>query len=243
LSGPPYHIKAKPEDIAARIIVAGDPARVEQVAGMLKDAKLVNTNRGFITYTGYYKDVPITVATHGIGAPSAAIVFEELVMLGAKAVVRLGTCGGLVEELRKGDIVVASGAAYPVGGGAVGMYVPDSCMPTAPHPEVTTALVNAAKENNVEFLLGPVISSDAFYAEDPEFVKKWSNRGIVAVEMECAMLFALGWMRKVKTGALLVVSDSLVHEEEKALATAEELREVMNTAAKVVLDALVKVKV
>ena len=87
MSGPPYHIKARPEDIAARIIVAGDPARVEQVSGMLKDAKLVNTNRGFITYTGYYKDVPITVATHGIGAPSAAIVFEELVMLGAKAVV------------------------------------------------------------------------------------------------------------------------------------------------------------
>ena len=243
MSGPPYHIRAKPEDIAPRIIVAGDPARVEQVADMLKEAKLVNTNRGFLTYTGYYKNTPVTVATHGIGAPSAAIVFEELVMLGARAVIRLGTCGGLVKELRKGDMVIASGAAYPVGGGAIGMYVSDSCMPTAPHPEVTLALIDSAKENNVKFLLGPVISSDAFYAEDPAFVKKWSHRGIVAVEMECAMLFSLGWMRNVKTGALLVVSDSLVHEEEKTLATAEELREAMDTAAKVVLDALVKVRV
>lgn len=242
LSGPPYHVKAKPEDIASRVIVAGDPARVQQVAGMLREARLVNSNRGFLTYTGYYEDVPVTVATHGIGGPSAAIVFEELVMLGAKVVTRLGTCGGLVEELGKGDVVIATGAAYSSGGNAIGMYVSNSCMPTAPHPEVTLALIDAAKKNNVKFLLGPVFSSDAFYAEDPDFVRKWSSRGIVAVEMECAMLFALGWMRNVKTGAILVVSDSLVHEEEKALATAEELKEKINVAAKTALEALVKVK-
>ncbi|OYT56845.1 MAG: 5'-methylthioadenosine phosphorylase [Desulfurococcales archaeon ex4484_217_2] len=242
MSGPPFHIKSKPGEIAERVIIAGDPARVEQVSKMLENPRVVNTNRGFLTYTGKYRGVPITVATHGIGGPSAAIVFEELRMLGAKVVVRLGTCGGLIKELSKGDIVIATGAAYYTGGNAIGMYAHEACMPTAPHHEVTSALVSSAEEHGVKYFLGPVISSDAFYAEDPDFAKKWSERGVIAVEMECAALFALGWMRNVKTGALLVVSDSLVKPEEASLADAKELKERVNIAAKIVLDALVKVK-
>jgi len=242
MSGPPFHIKSKPGEIAERVIIAGDPARVEQVSKMLENPRVVNTNRGFLTYTGKYRGVPITVATHGIGGPSAAIVFEELRMLGAKVVVRLGTCGGLIKELSKGDIVIATGAAYYTGGNAIGMYAHEACMPTAPHHEVTSALVSSAEEHGVKYFLGPVMSSDAFYAEDPDFAKKWSERGVIAVEMECAALFALGWMRNVKTGALLVVSDSLVKPEEASLADAKELKERVNTAAKIVLDALVKVK-
>ncbi len=242
MSSPPFHIKAKPEDIAERVIVAGDPARVEQVSKLLEKPRIVNTNRGFLTYTGYYKGIPVTIATHGIGGPSVAIVFEELRMLGAKVIVRLGTCGGMVKELSKGDIVIATGAAYYTGGNAIGMYAHEACMPTAPHHEVTCALVSSAKKHGVKYFLGPVLSSDAFYAEDPEFAKKWSERGILAVEMECAVIFSLGWMRNVKTGALLVVSDSLVKPEEVALASAEELKEKVDVAAKVVLDALKNVK-
>ncbi len=242
MSSPPFHIKAKPEDIAERVIIAGDPARVKQVSKLLEKPRIVNTNRGFLTYTGYYRGVPVTVATHGIGGPSVAIVFEELRMLGAKVIVRLGTCGGMVKELSKGDIVIATGAAYYTGGNAIGMYAHEACMPTAPHHEVTSALVSSAEKHGVKYFLGPVLSSDAFYAEDPEFARKWSERGILAVEMECAVIFSLGWMRNVKTGALLVVSDSLVKPEEATLASAEELKEKVDVAAKVVLDALVNVK-
>jgi len=94
----PLHILAKPEDIAPRVITSGDPARVKQLASYLEDARLVNENRGFLVYTGKYKGVDVTVATHMIGAPSAAIVFEELIMLGAKLIVRFGTCGGFLPE-------------------------------------------------------------------------------------------------------------------------------------------------
>ncbi|OYT61501.1 MAG: 5'-methylthioadenosine phosphorylase [Thermofilum sp. ex4484_15] len=243
MKGPPFHIRAKPEEIAAKVIVAGDPARVNQLATLLERAKIVNENRGFITYTGNYKGEEITIATHGIGAPSATIVLEELIMLGARVVIRLGTCGALVRELRKGDLIVASGAAYLGGGSAVSAYLPGACMPTAPHPEVTTALINVCKRYGVKYALGPVVSSDAFYAEDPDFVRKWSKIGIIAVEMECAALFALGWMRRVKTGALLIVSDSLVREEEKELATAEELKEVIRRAGELALEALKEVKI
>lgn len=235
----PIHIKAKRGEVAERVIVAGDPARVEQVAGLLEAAKLVNTNRGFLVYTGSYKGVPISVAAHGVGHPSSMLVVEELIMLGAKVVVRLGTCGAMVKGLRIGDVVIPTAAAY-YPGGAFYQYLKEGvCMASAPHFEVLSTLVGEVQRANIKFVMGPVVSSDAFYAEDPEFVKKWTSRGVVAVEMECAGLFMLGAMRNIKTGALLMVSDSLV--EELGFATAEELRGHTERAARVVLEALLKV--
>jgi len=237
----PQLIRASSDDIASRVIIAGDPARVEQLSYFLEGARIVNRNRGLIIYTGKYKGKEVTIATHGIGSPSAAIVIEELIALGAKVIIRLGTCGGMIKELRKGDFVIVTGAAYYYGGGTIGMYVPGACMPTAPHPEVVSALIDEARRHGVKFMIGPVFSSDAFYAEDVEFVDKWVKRGIIAVEMECAVLFSLGWMRGIKTGALLIVSNSLVIEEEKDMATADELRKSVEKAGKIVLDALLRV--
>lgn len=237
----PVHIKAKPGDIAERVVIAGDPARVEQLASMLKDSRLINKNRALYTYTGKYEDVPITVAVHGIGGPSAALVIEELIMYGAKVIIRLGTTGAMLKGVKIGDIVIPTGAAYYVGGAALGQYVPDACMPTAPHPEVIKSILEVAHEMKLSYYLGPVISSDAFYAEDPAFVKKWTSRGIIAVEMECATLFALGAMRKVKTGSVLVVSDNLV-EAPEVFATAEELKEYVAKAAELTFKSLIRVK-
>jgi len=237
----PLHILAKPEDIAKRVIVAGDPARVEQLSKYLEGPKLVNKNRGYLTYTGTYEDVRVTVATHGIGGPSASIVFEELKMLGAKLIVRLGTCGGMVKGQKVGDYVIPTGAAY-LPGGTVGTYVPGACMPAVPSFDVLKALVESVEQKGLKYYVGPVISADAFYIEDPDFVKKWVSRGIIAVEMECATLFTLGLLRGFKTGALLIVSDVVLDKVEE-MATAEELKEQVEKAAYAVLDAIIKVEV
>ena len=108
----PIHIKAKKGDIAERVIIAGDPARVEQLAKMLENPRLVNTNRGFLVYTGTYKGVPVSVAVHGVGHPSSMLVVEELIMLGAKVIVRFGTCGAMVKGLKIGDLIIPTAAAY-----------------------------------------------------------------------------------------------------------------------------------
>lgn len=94
---------------------------------MLNNARLVNSNRGFITYTGYYDRKMVTVTTHCVGGSSSAIVLEELHMMGAKAIVRLGTTGGIVKGLNIGDLVVPTGAAYTEG--SLRMYVPDGILP------------------------------------------------------------------------------------------------------------------
>ena len=239
--GKPIHLKIKPEDVAKRVIVAGDPARVEQVSTLLDKVRLVNKNRGFITYTGEYKGVPITIATHGVGVPSASIVFEELAMVGAKAIVRLGSCGALVKGFKIGDVIIPTGCAY-YPGGAYYQYLREwVCTATSPDYELLKNLVESAHAAGLRYALGPIISSDAFYAEDPEFAEKWASRGVIAVEMECAGLFMLGLMRKVKTAAILLVSDSLV--EDLGFASAEELKEYALKAAEATLEALIKTEV
>jgi len=234
----PQHIRIKPEDVADRAVVVGDPARAKFIAdNFLEGAKLVNEERGYHVYTGYYKGQKISVAVHGIGGPSAAIVFEELHMLGVKVMVRLGTCGGMIPELDIGDLVVATGATYNCGG-TIGAYVPESCMVTAPTPDLTVELYKNARQQTERIFAGPVFSSDAFYAEDPEFARRWASRGVIAVEMEAATLFALGTLRGFRTAALLVVADNLVVPGKQELKHHEELQEYINKATKAVLETL-----
>jgi 5'-methylthioadenosine phosphorylase len=242
MAGPhitPQHIKAGPDDVSARVVVVGDPARARMVAGMLEDSRLVNENRGLLVYTGYHKGRRITVAVHGIGAPSAAIVVEELIALGARYLVRLGTCGGLVEDLDIGDFVVASGAAYNPGG-TLGQYFDGICPPASPDPELLLAVYREASARG-RAVMAPVYSSDAFYAEDPGMAKRLASLGIKAVEMEVATLYALSTLRGVKAAALLVVSDNLVVPGKERLRSHEELAGYVEKAAEAVLEALASV--
>ncbi len=241
MGGPPFHILARRGDVAENVIAVGDPGRVRILSELLRDTRVVNEHRGLLVVTGRYGDTPVTIATHGMGGPSAAIVFEELGMLGAKRIVRLGTTGGMLREMKIGDIVVATGAAYPRGGNSIGQYVPDACMATSPSPQLTTRIISQLHGLGEKPWIGPVFSSDAFYAEDPGFAEKWSHRGVIAVEMECAALFGLGWMRGWETACVLVVSDNLLAEKPE-LATSEQLRERILVAARAVLEAFAETR-
>lgn len=241
MSAPVVHLKAKPGDIAENVIAVGDPGRVELLSKLLEEPRVVNTHRGFLTVTGKYKGVRVTLATHGIGGPSAAIVFEELRMLGAKRIVRLGTAGGLSREVKIGSIVLAAGAGMMCNGCGLNLYAPSHCLPTAPDPILTARIKEKLDEYGIEYHMGPVYSSDSFYAEDPELAIRLSKLGYKAIEMECATLFALGWMRGFETAALLVISDNLL-EEKKVFLTTEELREQFNKIAMVVMDVFSELK-
>jgi 5'-methylthioadenosine phosphorylase len=101
--------------------------------------------------------------------------------------------------------------------------------------------VEELERENLKHYVGPVFSSDAFYAEDPEFVRKWVSRGYVSVEMECATIFGICMMRNVKSGAALLVSDSLV--EHVPMHHAEELRAHVERVGRAVLRAICRVDV
>jgi len=232
----PAHIKAERGQIAERVIIAGDPARVEQLSKYLKNNQLVNTNRGFITYTGTYNGFDITVACHGIGGPSSAIVFEELVSLGAKTIVRLGTAGGLRREIKKGDLIVPTYAGYITGPLIqYSRWVPPC---TVPDLELTITILNEAKNKNISPYVGPVFSSDAFYVESKKLAEELSSLGYLGIEMECATIFGLGMLRGVRTASLLIVSNNLIEAPE--LADARELQPYVEKAGAIVMNALTR---
>jgi uridine phosphorylase len=154
---------------------------------------------------------------------------EELVMLGCKKLLRVGTCGGLQAHHELGDMIVALSAVPQ--DGTTGTYVHEPHCPTADWGLVHGA-VHHAKEIGQPIHVGPVVSSDVFYNPDAEQYQRWSDRGILAVEMEAAILFTLGALRKVHAGCLLTVSDIVVEGEFKRISD-DELRAAVDRMTRV----------
>src|ERR671910_2470157 len=91
----PVHVRAEPGDFAESVLLPGDPLRAKYIAEtFFEDAKLVTQERGMLGYSGTYRGEPVSVQATGMGCPSASIVAEEVIQLGAKNLLRVGTCGG-----------------------------------------------------------------------------------------------------------------------------------------------------
>jgi DeoD family purine-nucleoside phosphorylase len=208
----PIHLRAEQGDYAEACLLPGDPLRATYIAEtFIEGARQVNGERGLLGFTGRYRGRPVSVQASGMGCPSAGIVFEELVMLGVERILRVGTCGGLQPDLKLGDLIVAV-SAVPADASALHLIGNEPHAPTADFSLVHAA-VHAAKELGKPVRVGPIVSSDVFYNPDPGQYRRWSDRGILGVEMESAMLFTLGALRKVKAGCLLTVSDVVVDGE------------------------------
>lgn len=234
----PVHILAGKGDVAERVIAVGDPARLKTLLSYLKNPRLVNDNRGYYVYTGYYGDTPVTLAVHGVGSASAAVVFEELVMLGARVVVRFGTCGAMVEDLDVGDVVIPMGASYYCGGIFYQYIGEPVCSVAVPSYDLLEKLVKHIAGTGRKYVVAPIVSCEAFYTEKG-FIEKWVERGAVAVDMETALLFVLSRLKRFKAGSILLVSNSLV--KPSIYATAAELEKHVREVAPAVFDAVVKV--
>ena len=208
----PIHVRAEPGDYAEACLLPGDPLRAKYIAETFFDDPVQrNAERGMLGYTGRFEGKPVSVQATGMGCPSAAIVTEELVQLGVKRLLRVGTCGGLQADMALGDLIVAV-SAVAADQTAVKLVSFEPHVPTADWGLVHGA-VHAAKELGKPVRVGPIVSSDLFYNPDDGQYGRWSDRGILAVEMEASVIFTLGALRKVQTGCLLTVSDVVVEGE------------------------------
>ena len=107
----PIHVRANPGDYAEACLLPGDPLRAKYIAEtFLSDVVQRNSERGMLGFTGIFAGKPVSVQSSGMGCPSAAIAIEELVQLGVKKIMRVGTCGGLQADLTMGDLVIALSA-------------------------------------------------------------------------------------------------------------------------------------
>jgi DeoD family purine-nucleoside phosphorylase len=191
--------------LAERVLLPGDPGRALLLAQALLDApKMFNHNRGLWGYTGTAADgAPLTVQSTGMGGPSTAIVIAELAELGARRLLRVGTCGALADSLELGDLLIAREAIADDGTSrALG-----ASSRVAGSPELLGELVAAADGTA---RLGDIVSTDLFYDSPDRSEQLWLEQGALAVEMETATLFALAARRGMQAATLLIVTDVIL---------------------------------
>ena len=210
----PIHIRAEPGEYAEACLLPGDPLRAKYIAETyLDDAVERNSERGLLGYTGTWEGKPVSVQGTGMGCPGATIVFEELVQLGVKKLLRVGTCGGLQPHHQLGDLIVAL-SAVPADSTAMHLVANEPHCPTASW-ELIHGAVHVAKETGQPMHVGPIVSSDLFYNPDEGQYERWSKRG-------------------VHGGCLLTVSDIVVEGEFKRISD-DELRAAVDRMTKVAL--------
>ncbi len=229
------HLQTSAGDQAERALCPGDPDRARLVADELLDgARQVTQARGLLGFTGTYRGVPVTVQTTGMGGGSTGIVVHELIELGARLLVRAGTTGGLQEDLAPGSLIIVDTAVADDG---AGLAMTGGVAPS-PDPALTEALVTAAAASGRPVSRGTIVSSDVFYDLEEGRNEAWQARGILGVEMEAAVLFALAARHGARAGCVLTVSNQLVGANPGWLESRERERAGVD-ACRVALDALV----
>ena len=246
-SGKQYHTGVGPMDIGEYVIMPGDPKRCAKIAEHFDNPVLVADVREYVTYTGTLEGVKVSVTSTGIGGPSASIAIDELAKCGAHTFIRVGTCGGMQEDVMGGDIVIATGAVRMEGTSRE--FAPIE-YPAVPDFKVTNALVDAAQKLGARHHVGVVQCKDSFFGQhEPEIMpvsyelenkwQAWLRMGCLASEMESAALFIAGSFLRVRVGSCFLVvanqerakrglSNQQAHDTELAISTAvEALRELI----------------
>jgi purine-nucleoside phosphorylase len=236
---PQIHLRAEEGDYAPLVLLPGDPNRATRISERFDEGSVrqVNDHRGLFGFTGTYRGTPVSVQTSGMGTPSLSIVVEELLRLGAKRLIRVGTCGGIAKGLKTGELVIAT-AACPTDG-AVQTYLHGEAYAPAADFELTRALVDTASAAGVKARTGLVASVDVFYNTDADYAQRWRDRGVLAFEMEASALFFLAARGGVQAGCALTVSDVLGDDvtTEESYLPLEELDRAIDTMITVALDA------
>ena len=210
---PTPHIKATPADFAPTVLMPGDPLRAKFVAeNFLTDARLVNNIRGIQGYTGTYKGIPVSVMASGMGMPSIGIYSYELYnFFGVENIIRIGSAGGLADDIRLRDIIIGMGActnsAYQNQYNLNGSFAPIASF------DLLRRAVAQCEALGVRYKVGNLLSSDVFYHADPTFNNGWYKMGVLGVEMEAAALYMNAAAAGKNALAICTVSDHILRGE------------------------------
>ncbi len=232
------HINAEKGDFAKTVLMPGDPLRSKFIAeNFLKNAKLVNNVRGVQGYTGEYNGKAVSVMASGMGMPSIGIYSYELFnFFGVENIIRVGSAGALADNLNLYDIVAGIGActnsAYMTQYGLTGTYAP-----TASY-SLLKKCDEISEKLGIKLHVGNLYSSDTFYDDDADALKKWRKMGVLAVEMEAAALY----MNAARSGknalAICTISDCPLRgaetsSEEREKSFTQMMKLALETAAEV----------
>jgi purine-nucleoside phosphorylase len=203
------HIEAQPGDFADVALMPGDPQRAEHIATrFLTDARRVNEVRNMWGYTGRYRDTRVSVMAHGMGIPSCSIYATELIReFGVRRLIRVGSCGALADDVKLGDVLLASGGSTDSRVNRLRFM--DHDFAAVADFDMLACAAGVARERGVAARVGNVFSSDFFYTPQPEMFDVMQKMGILGVEMEIAGLYGLAAEHGVRALGILTVSDHI----------------------------------
>ncbi|MHC2995579.1 MAG: purine-nucleoside phosphorylase [Candidatus Atribacteria bacterium] len=227
------HIGAKEGDIVSTVLLPGDPLRAKYIAeNFLSKVFCYNEIRGMYGYTGTYKGKKVSVQGTGMGIPSISIYVNELISsYQVKNLIRIGSCGSMQSDIKIRDVLLVMSASTDSNINKVRFNGMDYA-PTANFNLLKRAYDIALKKD-IRVKVGSVLTTDTFYHDDPDSWKHWADYGVLAVEMETAVLYTLAAKFKVNALSILTVSDSLVTREET---TSEERQKTFNQMVEIALE-------
>ena len=207
------HIGAKPGEIAETVLMPGDPYRAKWAAEtFLKDAVCVNQVRGMLGFTGTWKGNRVSIHGSGMGMPSLSIYANELIRdYGAKTLIRIGSAGAMLKEVKVRDVVIAL-TSSSISTPSTGFFKEMNFAPCADYGLLEKA-VAAARAKATQTHVGGIYSSDIFYDERPDLTEMLARHGVLAVEMEAAELYTVAARHGARALAILTISDHLVTHE------------------------------
>ena len=201
-------LRVSPSQLAPRTLVVGDPQRAVQAAQLLDNHEQIGNNREYLTFTGAYAGVQLTIASHGIGGPAASVCFTELFQGGVQTIIRAGTCGALVESIEDGQLILATGAIRE--DGTSHSLVP-LAYPAIADRHVVQALEESADARGHDTLpTGVVLTQSYLYPGVlPSTTDLWMQTGAVCVEMELATLLVMAGLNGVRAGGIFTSDGNL----------------------------------
>ncbi|MFX1284410.1 MAG: nucleoside phosphorylase [Promethearchaeota archaeon] len=196
-------------------LLSGNPDRVPKIAESLNFKEQIAEYRGLVAFNGRTpnKNIPVSVLTTGMGCPSAAIILEEAFRAGGRVFIRIGSCGALQNGMMVGGIVIPYASIRDEHTSL--NYTPIE-FPAAASPEIYQRLCESAEKLNIKYYSGIVWTTDVYYSTNQEEYKKWARCGANSVEMESALIFIFGSVKRVKTGSILVIDGNLAESTQKS---------------------------
>ncbi|MCM8569304.1 purine-nucleoside phosphorylase [Gramella jeungdoensis] len=225
------HIEAKKGEIAESVLLPGDPLRAKWIAETFFEvAHCYNNIRGMLGYTGTYKGKKVSVQGTGMGIPSTLIYCNELIKeYDVKKLIRVGSAGAYQPDIKLMDIVIAMSAS--TNSAMNRSHFPNADFAPTASFDLLMKSASYAKEHDIPFRAGNVLSSDKFYEDNEDSYKKWADHGVLCVEMEAAAIYTLAAKFGVDALAILTISDSLVNGEEvSAMVREKKLVEMVEIA-------------
>lgn len=237
-----HHIHLVPGDVGETVFLPGDVSRAKVIANHFDSAELIASNRQYNTFTGTYKGVKVSVTSTGIGGAAAAIAIEELIKVGAKNFIRIGTGGMIQTWLPRPGLMVITGAVR--GDGTTREYFPPE-YPAIADLDVVEAMLSSAKELNLEVHTGLEWSHDSFYAGSTlskldilEIEKPWIDAGVLVASQEASTVLTLSMARRCRGGVILASAGC--HQFPDKNASPEEMVTAISNATRIALETAVK---